>query len=110
MFGMDDTGVFSEIGKFCQNSVSLESTTATNAPGRVIDQQGSISVLKIDIEGAECEVLKSLPKSILRDIEVVYAEMDPSEPGFDEISLDGFELSKAGIVWRYARIDQKVSG
>jgi FkbM family methyltransferase len=58
---------------------------------RIIEKEGFIDVLKVNIEGSEVEVLKSLTPDILENIGLICAEIF-NFPG----QIDGFRMEKYG--------------
>jgi FkbM family methyltransferase len=53
---------------------------------QLIDRHGHIGLLKVDIEGAEFEVLMSAPDHVLKQVDLIVAELDLT-PGRDEHEL-----------------------
>ena len=103
-FGVDASGVFSGIDKFPQRATSRPSLSASMALSNIIEHNGDISILKIDIEGAETEVLESLPAHILARIGSIYAENSPLDPSYREVHLEGFRAEHVGGIWCYERL------
>ena len=103
-FGSDSSGVFSGIDKFPQRATSRPSLSASTALARIIEDKGDISILKIDIEGAETEVLESLSPHVLARIRRVYAENSPLDASYREVHLDGFRAEHVGGIWCYDRL------
>jgi hypothetical protein len=60
----------------------------------VIAAEGEIHLLKLDVEGVELELLRSLPDSVLERIDAIHVETEsPHNP------LPGsFEMKRAGLV------------
>jgi FkbM family methyltransferase len=64
---------------------------ATRCLREILRKEGSIDVLKVNIEGLESDVLRSLPPDVLRNVGVICAEIF----NFDG-EIDGFRKEKYG--------------
>jgi len=77
LFGVEQTGRYSGVGVDArQSEESLPCVRAREAIGRVLESHGFIDLLKIDIEGAEKQVLEDLDVEQLRKIRMILVEGD----------------------------------
>ena len=71
---------------------------AEEAISEILDKEGHIDILKIDVEGLEAAIIKSLSSDSLKKIDRIYAETIYPE------SLPGFEKEQYGEIVRFRKI------
>ena len=106
-FGTETTGRYGGIGRGQElRSLGHEVTTfkvecleANSIIEHVIGKHGRIDVLKIDIEGPEEAILSSIPKRLLGEIGIIYAEgIFPKD-----LLASTHEMTTRGVVAKFAR-------
>lgn len=73
-FGYEATGRYGGIGCASSERIEVDCLCAQDVIAEVLKVHGKIDVLKIDIEGLERNVVMSLPKAQLQQIEKIYVE------------------------------------
>jgi FkbM family methyltransferase len=93
-FGLEKTGRYGGIGVPAPATIEVPCRSATGALEQVLAAEGEIDLLKLDVEGIELDLLRSLPGSVLDRIHAIHVETEsPHNP------LPGsFEMKRTGLV------------
>lgn len=93
-FGLEETGRYGGIGVAAPATIEVPCRSATRALGEVLAAEGEIDLLKLDVEGIEIELLRSLPTAVLDRVRAIHIETNsPHNP------LPGsFEMKREGLV------------
>ena len=93
-FGLEETGRYGGIGVPAGKTIEVACRSATGALEEVIAAEGEIDLLKLDVEGIELDLLRSLPGSVLERIRAIHVETEsPHNP-----LPASFEMKRAGLV------------
>lgn len=94
MFGRESTGRYGGLGLNFADRIEVEVRGAEAVMADILAREGTIDLLKLDIEGQEKPVLASLSPLTLSRIRCIAAEIDAPAP-----ALSGFaSAQRAGVV------------
>ena len=96
-FGYETTGRYGGLQSDLPKTIQVEVLMAEEAISEILDKEGHIDILKIDVEGLEAAILQSLSFDSLKKIDRIYAETIYPE------SLPGFEKEQYGEVVRFRK-------
>jgi FkbM family methyltransferase len=91
-FGVEPTGRYGGIGINYERSIEVDCLEINRVLEDVLEREGEIDLLKLDIEGMELLTVRAIRPELLRRIGIVYFECE-AEPG--DIGGEGFERSYA---------------
>jgi FkbM family methyltransferase len=91
-FGVEPTGRYGGIGLAYERSIEVDCLEINQVLEAVLEREGAIDLLKLDIEGMELQTVRAIRPELLRGIGVVYFECD-QEP--TDVAPEGFERSYA---------------
>ena len=96
-FGYEVTGRYGGLQSDLPKTIQVEVLMAEEAISEILDKEGHIDILKIDVEGLEAAIIKSLSSDSLKKIDRIYAETIYPE------SLPGFEKEQYGEIVRFRK-------
>jgi FkbM family methyltransferase len=79
-FGVEDSGRYGGIGRDFGDKIQVDCVHVNDVLARVLDETGSIDVLKLDTEGYELATVKAIERGYVERIRHVYFEFDQN-PG-----------------------------
>ena len=94
-FGYEATGRYGGLQSDLPKTIQVEVLMAEEAISEILDKEGHIDILKIDVEGLETAILDSLSVENLKKINRIYAETNYSS------NLPGFKKEQYGEVVRF---------
>lgn len=84
-FGTEPTGRYGGIGVATAESIRVRCLGINEALDEVIEQEGSIDLLKLDIEGLEAPTVAAVRRDLLERIPTIYYESSHPEPLHPEL-------------------------
>ena len=96
-FGYEATGRYGGLQSDLPKTIQVEVLMAEEVISEILDKEGHIDILKIDVEGLEAAIIKSLSSDSLKKIDKIYAETIYPE------SLPGFEKEQYGEIVRFRK-------
>jgi FkbM family methyltransferase len=84
-FGVEPTGRYGGIGVTTGSSIRVAALAATAVVGEVLEREGEIDLLKVDVEGLEAKIVSSIPPAQLQKVrDIVFEWTGPAVhvPGF----------------------------
>jgi FkbM family methyltransferase len=103
-FGVEPTGRYGGIGVAgSSGTIEVECRAAGAVLGEIAREEGGIDLLKIDIEGGEVELLRSLDPELVRRIGRIHVETELDSnplPGLVEIDREGLISTLVPIAGR----------
>ena len=96
-FGFETTGRYGGLQSDLPKTIQVEVLMAEDAISEILGKEGHIDILKIDVEGLEAAIIKSLSSNSLKKIDRIYAETVYSG------NLPGFEKEQYGEVVRFRK-------
>jgi FkbM family methyltransferase len=97
-FGCEPTGRYGGIGLSLSESISVAVKDVNDVLATVLAKEGTIDVLKLDVEGMEVAILSHLASDVLERIRVIYAETFGAGP-----VLPGFSRYERGAIVIYSK-------
>jgi len=97
-FGYEVTGRYGGLQSDLTKTIQVEVLMAEEVISEILSKEGHIDILKIDVEGLEAAIIKSLSSKSLKKIDRIYAETSYPE------NLPGFEKEQYGDVVRFRKI------
>ena len=97
-FGYETTGRYGGLQSDLPKTIQVEVLMAEEVISEILDKEGHIDILKIDVEGLEAAIIKSLSFNSLKNIDRIYAETLYPE------NLPYFEKEQYGEVVRFRKI------
>ena len=85
-FGFEATGRYGGLESNFSKTIQVQVRKVEEIISSILEKVGHIDILKIDVEGLEAAILKSMSPENLKNINNIYAETIYSEclPGFDK--------------------------
>lgn len=99
IFGREPTGRYGGLGRDFADRIQVEVRDAEAAIADILAREGTIDILKLDIEGQEKPVLAALSPKTLGRIRYIAAEVDAPAP-----PLPGFMITQRGGVAIYRNL------
>ncbi len=96
-FGFETTGRYGGLQSNLPKTVQVQVCKAEEVVSEILEKEGRIDILKIDVEGLEIAIIESLSPDSLKKIDSIYAEA--IYPG----NLPGFEKEQYGEVVRFRK-------
>lgn len=97
-FGCEPTGRYGGLNKNeMENQVEVQVKNANEIVQDILNQNTTIDILKIDIEGLEEDVINNLEPQLLKKIDRVYAETETEFQG----DIPGFKKEQYGSIARF---------
>lgn len=96
-FGFEATGRYGGLKSDLPKTIQVQVCKVEEIISDIIEKEGHIDILKIDVEGLETEIIKSLSLENLKKINSLYAETIYGE------SLSGFNKEQYGEVVRFRK-------
>ena len=93
-FGIESTGRYGGVGVLTGSQLRVRSVGINSLLRRIIEKEGSIDILKLDIEGLEIQTVKIIEPELRSKIRRIYMEAEPKERLFDS----GFKQIQYGTV------------
>ena len=86
-FGVEATGRHGGLGSDLPETIRVQVRKAGEVISGILEKEGHIDILKIDVEGLETAIIKSLSSENLEKISRIYAETIFTEdlPGFNKV-------------------------
>lgn len=86
-FGVEATGRYGGLGSDLPETIRVQVRKAGEVISGILEKEGHIDILKIDVEGLETAIIKSLSSENLEKISRIYAETIFTEdlPGFNKV-------------------------
>ena len=86
-FGYEETGRYGGLESDLTETIQVQVRKADEVISNILEKEGSIDILKIDVEGLETAIIKSISPENLKKISRIYAETTFTEnlPGFNKI-------------------------
>jgi FkbM family methyltransferase len=86
-FGFETTGRYGGLESSLPETIRVQVQKANEVISSILEREGCIDILKIDVEGLETAIIKSLSPENLKKINRIYAETIYLEdlPGFSKI-------------------------
>ena len=98
-FGVEPTGRYGGLTVRLTTKVQVKVVDVVEALDEIIESEGDIDVLKVDIEGLEAVVLERLQDhGLLSHIKCIYAELPDGD-----LRLSGTRFSRHGLISRFER-------
>jgi len=90
-FGFEPTGRYGGLESNLSKTIQVQVRKVEEIISSILEKVGHIDILKIDVEGLETAILKSMSPENLKNINNIYAETIYSEclPGFDKEQYGG---------------------
>ncbi|MEK9627475.1 MAG: FkbM family methyltransferase [Nitrospinota bacterium] len=96
-FGFEKTGRYGGLQANHSETIPVQVRRVEEILSEILEKEGRIDILKIDVEGLETEIIESLTPDILKNIDRIYAETN--YPG----NLPGFKKEQYGGVVRFRK-------
>lgn len=99
-FGVEESGRYGGIGARRSATIEVPSRSAAGALEEILEAEEEIDLLKLDIEGTEIDLLRSLPGHVLERVRAVHLETaSPGNP-----LPDRFRMRREGVVSSLFRV------
>jgi FkbM family methyltransferase len=95
-FGIEATGRYGGLGRKTGQSIKVQCIDVNQALGKILDQEETIDILKIDTEGVEIKTVSAIREDIARRIKKIHLEATPKSLLLPDI----FEQKQYGSVCR----------
>ena len=96
-FGFEETGRYGGLQSDLPKTIQVQVRRAEELISEILEKEGHIDILKIDVEGLETAIIDSLSAESLKKIHRIYAET--KYPG----DLPGFKKEQYGEVVRFQK-------
>jgi len=96
-FGFEKTGRYGGLQSDLPKTIQVKVRQAEEVISEILEKEGHIDILKIDVEGLETAIIESLSSDSLKKIDRIYAET--IYPG----NLPGFKKEQYGEVVRFRK-------
>jgi FkbM family methyltransferase len=96
-FGIESSGRYGGIGLKLESSIHVECIEVNKALSEIISERGDIDLLKIDTEGNEHELMKSIHSSTLSHIRAICVEAESA------IEIPSYSQKKRGYIFTYRK-------
>lgn len=97
-FGFETTGRYGGLQSDLPKTIQVQVRKAEEVISEILEKEGHIDILKIDVEGLETTIIESLSPESLKKIDRIYAET--IYPG----NLPGFKKEQYGEVVRFVKL------
>lgn len=94
-FGFETTGRYGGLQSDLPKTVQVQVRRVEEVISEILEKEGHIDILKIDVEGLETDIIESLSPDSLKMINRIFAETNYPE------ALPGFEKEQYGGVVRF---------
>ncbi|MBC8283372.1 MAG: FkbM family methyltransferase [Nitrospinae bacterium] len=101
-FGFETTGRYGGLGSDLPQSIQVQVRKADEVITDILEKEGHIDILKIDVEGLETAIIESLSLENLKKIDRIYAETIYTK------NLPGFEKEQYGEVVRFRKVSSLI--
>lgn len=99
-FGIESSGRYGGIGIETGRTIEVRCHEVNAALGEIVLAEGRIDVLKVDTEGSEAYIVRTIRPDLLERIDMIYLESDKPTDGLHRAS---FETTRRGTRERLIR-------
>ena len=79
-FGVEPTGRYGGLGRNTGQTITVDCVQINDVLSDVLQQRGSIDILKIDTEGVEMQTVEAIHPALAAKIKRIYLEAEPDRP------------------------------